>query len=174
MAAWYLRTEINPLLNGNNGANAGRTFIEVVAECQHDLGWMAYDASQQRLATEYFRRALRSATLGELGWHAEALPLQQRALALTETALGPDHPDTAIRLGNLAAIYGALGRHAEAFPLHKRALAVTEAALGPDHPDTAFRLDHLANAYEELGQLSEAQVLRQRSQQASIAPQGDR
>jgi DNA-binding XRE family transcriptional regulator len=61
MAAWYLRTEIPPLLNGNNGANAGRALIEVAAECQHDLGWMAYDASQQRLATEYFRHALRSA-----------------------------------------------------------------------------------------------------------------
>ncbi|MFG3398932.1 tetratricopeptide repeat protein [Streptomyces parvus] len=33
-------------------------------------------------------------TLGALGWHTEALPLRERALAITEAALGPDHPTT--------------------------------------------------------------------------------
>ena len=73
------------------------------------------------------------------GRHADAPPLEQRALAVTEAALGPDHPDTAVRLGNLARTYSALGRHADALPLEQRALAVTEAALGPDDPRTALR-----------------------------------
>jgi hypothetical protein len=41
--------------------------------------------------------------LGRLG---DALPLQERALAITEAALGPDHPDTAIRLAKFQAQQG--------------------------------------------------------------------
>src|SRR3984893_2504829 len=61
MADWYLRREIAPLLNGNHGDPGSRNLIEVVAEFQHDVGGMAYHPSQQRLATAYFPRALRSA-----------------------------------------------------------------------------------------------------------------
>ncbi|MER5528735.1 tetratricopeptide repeat protein, partial [Streptomyces sp. NPDC002677] len=43
-----------------------------------------------------------------MGRHADALPLEERALAISETALGPDHPDTATRLGNLATTFGEL------------------------------------------------------------------
>ena len=76
-------------------------------------------------------------TYWNLGRHADALPLEERALAITETTLGPDHPDTATRLNNLATTYRDLGRAAEALPLQQRALAISEMALGPDHPDTA-------------------------------------
>ncbi|MFF0042191.1 FxSxx-COOH system tetratricopeptide repeat protein, partial [Streptomyces mirabilis] len=85
-----------------------------------------------------------------------ALPLEERALAITETALGPDHPDTAIRLGNLASTLSDLGRHAEALPLEERALTITATALGPGHPDTANRLGDLAKIFSELGQHAEA------------------
>ncbi|MFF8534900.1 tetratricopeptide repeat protein, partial [Streptomyces sp. NPDC015532] len=78
------------------------------------------------------------------GQAAQALPLEERALAITEAALGPDHPSTAGRLGNLASMLSDLGRYTEALPLKERALAITEAALGPDHPDTALRLNNLA------------------------------
>ena len=68
----------------------------------------------------------------------------ERALAITETALGPDHPSTAVRLANLAAIYSELDRHVDALPLEERALAISEATLGPDHPRTALYLANLA------------------------------
>ncbi|MFF0042192.1 tetratricopeptide repeat protein, partial [Streptomyces mirabilis] len=84
-----------------------------------------------------------ASTLSDLGRHPEALPLEERALAITETALGPDHPDTALRLGNLASTLSDLGRHPEALPLEERALAITETALGPDHPTTIIRSNDL-------------------------------
>src|SRR5689334_7317936 len=40
---------------------------------------------------------------------ADARPLAERALAITEAALGPDHPDVATRLNNLATIVRDLG-----------------------------------------------------------------
>ena len=55
----------------------------------------------------------------------------------SEKALGPEHPDVANSLNNLAALYQAQGRYAEAEPLYKRALAISEKALGPEHPDVA-------------------------------------
>ena len=64
------------------------------------------------------------------GRYAEAEPSYKRALAISEKALGPEHPDVALRYNNLAVLYWAQGRYAEAEPLHKRALAIREKALG--------------------------------------------
>jgi tetratricopeptide (TPR) repeat protein len=68
------------------------------------------------------------------GRYAEAQPLYERALAIYEEALGPDHPAVGTTLNNLAELYRAQGRYAEAQPLYERALAICEQALGPDHP----------------------------------------
>ncbi|MFJ4367124.1 tetratricopeptide repeat protein, partial [Streptomyces chartreusis] len=106
------------------------------------------------------------------GLAVEALPLEERALQVTEAALGPDHPDTALRLGNLAAIFSALGRHAEALPLKERALQISEAAFGPDHPDTALRLGNLAFTLSDLGRHTEALPLKERALQISEAAFG--
>ncbi len=59
----------------------------------------------------------------------------ERALAIWEKALGPDHPDVAASLNNLASLYHAQGAYERAKPLYERALAIREKALGPDHPD---------------------------------------
>ena len=55
----------------------------------------------------------------------------------SEQVLGPEHPDTALSLNNLAELYHTQGKYAEAEPLSKRALVIYEQALGPEHPDTA-------------------------------------
>ncbi|HEU5157319.1 MAG TPA: tetratricopeptide repeat protein [Streptosporangiaceae bacterium] len=79
-----------------------------------------------------------------------------KAVDIAEAFYGPDHPDVAIRLGNLAATYRALGQPAEAKPLEDRALAITEAVYGPDHPTVAIWLGNLAATYRALGQPAEA------------------
>ncbi len=48
----------------------------------------------------------------------EAIALTSEALAIREKALGPDHPDVAKSLNNLAALYVEKGRFAEAEPLY--------------------------------------------------------
>ena len=80
-----------------------------------------------------------------MGW---AEPLYQRSLAIFEKALGPEHPDVATVLNNLAELYRAQGKYAEAEPLYKRALAIREIALGPEHPDVAQSLTSLAEVFE--------------------------
>ncbi|MGY0058238.1 tetratricopeptide repeat protein [Streptomyces sp. LZ34] len=97
------------------------------------------------------------------GQAAQALPLAERALNITEAALGPNHPDTAIRLNNLATTLSDLGRHTDALPLAERALNITEAALGPNHPDTAIRLNNLATTLSDLGRHTDALPLKERA-----------
>ena len=99
----------------------------------------------------------------EQGKYAEAEPLYQRALKIDEKALGPDHPDVAIRLNNLAELYRAQGKYAAAEPLLQRALKIWEKALGPDHPDVAAILNNLAELYRDQGKHAEAEPLFQRA-----------
>jgi tetratricopeptide (TPR) repeat protein len=54
--------------------------------------------------------------------------LFKRSLAIREKALGPDHPDVAISLNNLAGLYDKEGRYAEAEQFYKRALTIGEKA----------------------------------------------
>ena len=87
-------------------------------------------------------RRLRSTTspnsIRHTGRYAEAEPLYQRAIAIGEKTLGPDDPNLATRLNNLANLYQATGRYAEAEPLFQRAIAIIEKTLGPDHPNLAI------------------------------------
>ncbi len=94
---------------------------------------------------------------------AAARPLFERALAIREKALGPDHPDTATSLNNLAELLQAQGDLAAARPLFERALAIREKALGPDHPDTATSLNNLAFLLQAQGDLAAARPLYQRA-----------
>jgi tetratricopeptide (TPR) repeat protein len=86
-----------------------------------------------------------------------------RARAIREKVLGPDHPDVATSLDNLAVLYRSQGRHALAQPLHKRALAIYERALGPDHPDVAISLNNLASLHADQGHYATAEPLLARS-----------
>ena len=52
-----------------------------------------------------------------MGNYAEAEPLHQQSLAIKEKALGPEHPDVAVSLNNLASLYQSQGKYAEAEPL---------------------------------------------------------
>ncbi len=91
-----------------------------------------------------------------LGRHAEALKLNEEALALKKARRGPDDPDTLVSMNNLANNYHDLRRHAEALKLYEEVLALRKARLGPDHPDTRTSLDRVAEGYSYLGRPAEA------------------
>jgi hypothetical protein len=66
----------------------------------------------------------------------------ERALAIYEKVLGPEHRHTAASMGNLATLLSTQGDLAGARPLYERALAIREKMLGPQHPDT-IRVGHV-------------------------------
>ena len=75
--------------------------------------------------------------------YSKATPLLRDALAMRVKALGPEHPDTATSLANLASLLQDKGDFAEARALMERAMAICEKAFGPEHPDTANSLNRL-------------------------------
>ncbi|MEB3270142.1 MAG: CHAT domain-containing tetratricopeptide repeat protein, partial [Synechococcus sp.] len=105
----------------------------------------------------------RADALEARGAYAEAEPLRQQILAITEKTQGPQQLDTATSLNNLAGLYRALGRYGEAELLYKRSLAIREKLLGLEHRDTASSLDNLAGLYRAQGRYGEAELLYKRS-----------
>jgi tetratricopeptide (TPR) repeat protein len=87
----------------------------------------------------------------------------RRALAIDEKSLGPEHPDVARDLNNLAALLLATNRLGEAEPIMRRALAIDEKSLGPDHPRVATGLNNLAELLRATNRLAEAEPLYQRA-----------
>ena len=87
----------------------------------------------------------------------------EKALEVAEQNVGPNHPDVAGSLNNLALLYKTQGHYAQAEPLYKRALAIVEKSLGPDHPYVAVSLNNLAGNYRAMNRNDEAEPLEQRA-----------
>ena len=86
--------------------------------------------------------------------------------------LGPDHPEVAISLHNLAVLYHDKFRYADAEPLYRRSLTILEQALGPEHPNVAISLYKLAEVYQSQGRHSEAKPLFRRAAEISEETSG--
>jgi tetratricopeptide (TPR) repeat protein len=95
--------------------------------------------------------------------YSEGRSLFERALAIREKVLGPEHPDTAGSLNNLAALLKDQGDLAAARPLPERALAIWEKLLGPEHSHTARGLHNLAILLRDQGDLAAARPLLARA-----------
>jgi Flp pilus assembly protein TadD len=74
----------------------------------------------------------------------------ERALEISEAALGPDHPDMAVRLSGLGLLLQDLGDLEGARVQLERALAVGEAALGPNHPTVTTIRGNLGSLLQAL------------------------
>ena len=72
--------------------------------------------------------------LSDLGELNAARPLAERALAIDEAVYGPDHPDVATALNNLAMILSDLGELDAARPLAERAWPSTRLSTDPTTP----------------------------------------
>ncbi|HEV7669417.1 MAG TPA: tetratricopeptide repeat protein [Thermoanaerobaculia bacterium] len=135
------------------------------------LGNAQYQQAKYKAAAASFRKAnaLRPDDTILLNWlgisllemadWTESEPLMRRAFAIDEKEYGPDHPNVAVRLTNLAQLLRATNRLGESEPLMRRALAIDEKSYGPDHPKVAIRLNNLAGLLQATNRLSEAEPL---------------
>jgi len=107
----------------------------------------------------YDREDERAAGLcNTLGYHlkmisdyTEARPYYERALAIRETILGPNHPDTARSLNNLGLLLKTMDDYDGARRCYEEALAIRETVLCPDHPETATSLNNLGVLLKTMG-----------------------
>jgi len=75
--------------------------------------------------------------------------------------VGPDHPDTATSLNNLANLYWNQGKDEQAEPLYQRALSIDERTLGLQHPHTQTIRANYARLLRTMGHDAEATALDQ-------------
>ncbi len=130
----------------------------------------AVDAAEPSIAAEFAGQPRVEAdirdTLGTsyyfLGEAAAAIRQLQRAKALREAALGPDHDDTLGSMDTLAVAYQAAGRIDEAIWLHQRTYERSLARLGPEHAGTLRSQSNLATALGLAGRSAEAVPLAER------------
>ena len=144
----------------------GKTWWETINAQQRSENlrrWANISAEDRAAWVQSFSLTRQAKKLYRLGKHQEAQPLYERVIAIREKVLGPDHPDTATSLSNLAVLYKKQGAYTQAQPLYQRALTIWQRALGPIHPWTAIGLNNLAKLYRAQGAYAQALPLYQRA-----------
>ena len=74
----------------------------------------------------------------------------QKALAVAERVLGPEHPDTATTYHNIGTNYFEQGQYAEALLWLEKAQKIFLRVLGPEHPHTKATQWYISAAKERL------------------------
>jgi tetratricopeptide (TPR) repeat protein len=178
MVMGYVQKEVPPIMNGCRHP-ASPSLAVVVAELYCDVGWAAYDAGQQALATKYLKKALRFAhaagdrMLGAriqaaLSHQAIYLGRVRQAVDFAEAARAAAQrlatPRTVAMLATMeACAHAAAGdsrRSQQA--LADAASALTSMGRGEPEPewldfDEGGYWGHAARAYRDLGQLDKAE-----------------
>ncbi|HEY4180814.1 MAG TPA: serine/threonine-protein kinase [Kofleriaceae bacterium] len=90
-------------------------------------------------------------TLVKAASFAEARPHFERALALRQASVGPDHLDIALILSNLGTCYNAAGDLAKAHDSFDRSIAIRERMFGKESPMLAAPLNNLADMLRQSG-----------------------
>ena len=115
--------------------------------------------AQEALLNELYSRF---GVLYQQGRYGEAAKVAEEALTVAEKMFGPNHPNTAAFLNNLALVYHKQGRYTESGQLLEKTLELRERVLGREHPDTLKTMNSLAIAYHHLKRYEEAErVYRQ-------------
>jgi len=152
--------------------------LAIVTNLHGDADWRVMDARWAlkdverfaRLSADERRELERAAVLNgqvvqllQQGRHAEAIEPATMAIELRKRLLGEAHPDYALSLNNLAALYRSMGNNARALPLFQQALEIQKKALGEAHPDYALSLNNLAWLYQSMGDHARALPLYQQA-----------
>ena len=156
---------------------------EDVAALLHNLGGLAYargayeraeplarqaveirsDALGAAAPTSLLDRSAHAAILARLGRSAEAEASIRALLPALEAGFGPDHPEVAVALNNLAALAQERGALDEAESLYRRVIEIRVARLGAGSPAMAVPINNLGTLLRERGRLDEAAELYRRA-----------
>ena len=155
--------------------------LSVVSECCPPTGeyenWASLEALSPHLQVvlDYqfgieLCQLQRSKILNTLGWYNRehrrysiAYQYHSESLALRESNLDPEHPDTLASMKDLASVLYHQGRHSEAEEMDRQVLEVAEKVLGPEHPTTIASMNNLAVVLRSQGRYGEAEEMQRRA-----------
>jgi len=95
----------------------------------------------------------------------KAIDLGNDSLSIIEKKFGPDHPNAAAVLVNLATFYKIEKKYSQAEKLYKRALSIYEGAFGLDNTYTAKVWDAMGDNYTARRRFKEAEESYNNSRQ---------
>jgi tetratricopeptide (TPR) repeat protein len=171
-------TELRQAGKNTEAQALARTILEICNRVQGEWHWQTAGARQlvralgqiaalppkaQDELGEATRLEGEASQLYQRGRYADAIPLQERILAIRRRHLGADHLDVAAATNDLAALFEGLGKPGEAEPLSRQVLATHRRVLGEDHPDTAADYTNLATILQARGRHAEAEPLLQKA-----------
>ena len=97
------------------------------------------------------------------GDYTQGVKVAKRALQVAQQNDGPDHPNVALSLSNLAELYEAQREYAKAESLYKRSLEIMEKAFSQDDPFLVPILLNMASLYNNIGRENEAHRMMERA-----------
>jgi tetratricopeptide (TPR) repeat protein len=150
-ATWLVRVVAFQQGRFDEGRHWGRTALAVARRAPADAAAEARALAQ--IGTALWKE-------GELD---QAIEHHQRAMALTEAVLGPEHPLLVDSLNSLGAVASTQGKLDEALAYQERALTLAEAVLGPGHPHVGRSLLNAGIVHMQRGELAKAIECMQRA-----------
>ena len=164
-------------------ANVARTLVTLGYACQRKAEYgragQLIRRAEAIAAQEWNERPAHAEVLDFLGlqyWFegdlVAARNTAERAVAIGERTLRPDHPALARSLRYLAGAELDLGNVATARALLERATSIIERARGRDHPETTLYVNDLAGPTLSLGDYPAARQLYERALQTAETAYG--
>ncbi len=115
--------------------------------------------ADERSLQESRKLRVAAARLDDEGHFAQARPLLERALKITEDVRGPDDLQVAAVATRLAGVYLRLPDNMKSEAFYQRAIAIVDRKLGAQDPRAAYVRSRLALMYEHSGQGPKAEAL---------------
>ncbi|MDY7031146.1 MAG: tetratricopeptide repeat protein [Thermodesulfobacteriota bacterium] len=128
-----------------------------------DTGTGSGSAVGQGPVTEWETLTSEVMKLYSSGDYIQGIKVAERALQVAQQNDGPDHPNVALSLSNLAELYEAQREYAKAEPLYKHSLEILEKVYGKDNPFLVPTLLNMASLYKDTGRENEAQRMMERA-----------
>jgi preprotein translocase subunit SecA/nephrocystin-3 len=93
----------------------------------------------------------------QLGWvkyqegeYQEAIRFYEKALAIRQQSLPPNHPDLASSYNNIGMVYDNMGDYPTALSSYEKALTIQQQSLPPNHPSLASSYNNIAVVYNNM------------------------
>ena len=142
--------------------------IAVAAESKFQQGLIAEHKVQYGAALELFLRASELVPnntrylivvgnlYGFLGVYDKAIRYHEKALAIRQDVLPPNHLDIAVSLDSLGNAWQGKGDYAKAIEYYEQALAIRRAVLPPNHPEIAGYRNNIGTVWNCMGDYDKA------------------
>jgi tetratricopeptide (TPR) repeat protein len=92
----------------------------------------------------------------EQGEYQEAIRFYEKALAIQQQSLPPNHPYLAASYNNIGAVHQNMGDYPKALSSYEKALAIRQQSLPPNHPDLASSYNNIGLVYRNMGDYPKA------------------